>query len=284
MTNQVTMTDQGARCPQCHVNFRITPLQLHAAGGLVRCGFCLSVFDARANPVPLPPPTPPAPPAWQRNEGDWHPDQGFDRTRFTTMFGTLPETTRAAAIAEDGPPDAAQPVEPAPQQPEPPPWATGAPGRGKASRAGTAVILLAGVAALALQVLYFQADRLSDDRLLQPLLGILCATLPCQFANPAAPAAAFRVERALVRPLPPDGLRLDAMLTNRSDRPLPLPAIQVEFEDLDARPVAARTLAPHQYLDPGTTTELAAGQSLHLVLDFLDPGPEAVSYRITPLE
>ena len=284
------MTDLGARCQQCHVTFRVTPLQLRAAGGLVRCGFCLSVFDARANPVPLHPtappefPTPPEPSAWQREEGEWHPDQGFDRVRFTAMLGALPETTRPPEPPTAEPPEAPQPVEQPPLEPEPPLWVTPAPQRKKASPAGAAAVLLVGVATLALQILYFQADRLADDHRLQPLLGILCAALPCQFATAGPPVAAFQVERALVRPLPPDGLRLDAMLINRSDRHLSLPSIQVEFEDLDARPVAARTLAPHQYLGPGTTTELAAGQSLHLVLDFLDPGPEAVSYRITPLQ
>lgn len=279
------MTDLGARCQQCHVTFRVTPLQLRAAGGLVRCGFCLSVFDARANPVPLHPtapperptppelPTPPESSAWQREEDEWHPDQGFDRARFAAMLGALPETTHplAAPTAE-------------PSEPEPPLWATPAPQRKKAFPAGAVSVLLVGAATLALQILYFQADRLADDHRLQPLLGILCAALPCRFATTGPPVAAFQVERALVRPLPPDGLRLDAMLINRSDHRLSLPSIQVEFEDLDARPVAARTLAPRQYLDPGITTELAAGQSLHLVLDFLDPGPEAVSYRITPLQ
>ena len=34
-------------CPNCHTLFRITEVQLQMAEGMVRCGFCKRVFDAR---------------------------------------------------------------------------------------------------------------------------------------------------------------------------------------------------------------------------------------------
>ncbi|HRE18114.1 MAG TPA: zinc-ribbon domain-containing protein, partial [Rhodocyclaceae bacterium] len=34
------------RCPQCATSFRITPEQLRAKAGKVRCGHCQAVFDA----------------------------------------------------------------------------------------------------------------------------------------------------------------------------------------------------------------------------------------------
>lgn len=287
------MTDQGARCPQCQVTFRVTPPQLQAAGGRVRCGFCLIVFDAGANPAALAAEPVPERPAWLRDEREWHPDDGFDRARLRVLLGPHPGTPAPAPTPPMAPATTATPAPTAAPDTgtvgtvEPPMllWATTAPARRTGSWAGNAAILLAGSLLLAAQALYFQADRLAEEPRLRPLYRALCAALPCRFAATGQRApGVFRVDSALVRPLPPDGLRLDAMLTNGSGRRLPLPALRIDFEDLDARPVAARTLRPEEYLDAGAPTELAAGQALHLILDLYDPGPAAVSYRVTPLD
>src|SRR5437870_52460 len=42
------------RCPQCRTLFRITPTQLQAASGQVRCGRCTTVFDGYAALTPEP--------------------------------------------------------------------------------------------------------------------------------------------------------------------------------------------------------------------------------------
>lgn len=41
------MSDIVTRCPACSTAFRAEPSQLSAASGLVRCGNCLQVFDAK---------------------------------------------------------------------------------------------------------------------------------------------------------------------------------------------------------------------------------------------
>lgn len=49
------MAARATRCPHCQTSFRVTEAQLATARGLVRCGACLEVFDARENWVePLP--------------------------------------------------------------------------------------------------------------------------------------------------------------------------------------------------------------------------------------
>lgn len=54
------------RCPRCQTIFRITPEQLRARGGKVRCGNCQAVFNALETlveePVAVPPPTEIRPP------------------------------------------------------------------------------------------------------------------------------------------------------------------------------------------------------------------------------
>jgi len=47
------------RCPQCATVFRITPEQLRARGGKVRCGSCQGVFNAFDHLQPDPPPAAP---------------------------------------------------------------------------------------------------------------------------------------------------------------------------------------------------------------------------------
>ncbi len=37
------------RCPQCQTIFHVTPAQLEARAGLVRCGICASAFQADQN-------------------------------------------------------------------------------------------------------------------------------------------------------------------------------------------------------------------------------------------
>ncbi|WP_372763689.1 DUF3426 domain-containing protein [Litorivivens sp.] len=43
------MAARATRCPHCQTSFRVTEAQLATARGLVRCGACLEVFDARNN-------------------------------------------------------------------------------------------------------------------------------------------------------------------------------------------------------------------------------------------
>ncbi|WP_438957440.1 MJ0042-type zinc finger domain-containing protein [Porticoccus sp.] len=45
------MNEIITRCPSCSLSFRAMPAHLQAANGLVRCGACLKVFDARENLV-----------------------------------------------------------------------------------------------------------------------------------------------------------------------------------------------------------------------------------------
>jgi predicted Zn finger-like uncharacterized protein len=280
------MTDQGARCPQCQISFRVSLPQLRAAGGLVRCGFCLTTFDAHAHGVRLAPEPPAQAPPWLREEHTWRIDDGFDRERLTALLGPHPG---AATLAE--PETEVEPeTEPEAETASAPdtardalaaPWpvATRPPRR----RAASAALLVAGGLLLALQALYFHADLLAAHPTAEPIYRALCTLLPCRSAAQQG-TASIGVTEVVLRPLPADGLRLDAMLVNASPAPLSLPAVRVEFEDLEGRVVAARTLAPDQYLEAGSPRHLLGRQSLHLVLELRDPGPEAVSYRLVALE
>lgn len=44
-----TLMDGTTLCQQCNTRFKITETQMQAHNGMVRCGLCLQIFDARAN-------------------------------------------------------------------------------------------------------------------------------------------------------------------------------------------------------------------------------------------
>ncbi|MBK8133593.1 MAG: DUF3426 domain-containing protein [Gammaproteobacteria bacterium] len=143
--------------------------------------------------------------------------------------------------------------------------------------------MIAAVGVLLLQGLYFHADLLDQRPALRGAYRALCDVLPCR--RPAyRDLAAIAVDQLVVRTQAPGTLRLDAMLTNRGREAQPLPNVWLQFEDLQGAVVAERRFAPGEYLDQPTASTLAVGQSLHLVLELVDPGPEAVSYALAPVD
>lgn len=56
------MSDLTTRCPCCHVTFQPSSAQLQAASGLVRCGACLTAFNALVYAIPEPQQPEPAAP------------------------------------------------------------------------------------------------------------------------------------------------------------------------------------------------------------------------------
>lgn len=60
------------RCPGCNTRFQVSTDQLHAAGGLVRCGGCQQVFDAHAHLESAPSRSPKPPPRIPREPLQLH--------------------------------------------------------------------------------------------------------------------------------------------------------------------------------------------------------------------
>jgi predicted Zn finger-like uncharacterized protein len=100
----LAVTEYGARCPGCNISFRITGAQRRAAGGLVRCGFCLLPFDANAHGVALTPEPVPAARPWRHPDTDGQLEQRIDTD--PQARSTVAAESRDGTVASIGAPPA----------------------------------------------------------------------------------------------------------------------------------------------------------------------------------
>lgn len=127
-----------SRCPSCGTTFRVTPEQLRARQGMVRCGRCSAAFNALdhlapgfghdtprptapggAAPLPEPPPEPPPPiPSPQPGTLAAFPAVAID---FPPLIGSGADEGAPAPARQEETPVAAEPEPPAPSAPEPAP-------------------------------------------------------------------------------------------------------------------------------------------------------------------
>ncbi|RMF16414.1 MAG: DUF3426 domain-containing protein [Gammaproteobacteria bacterium] len=100
------------RCPHCQARFKVTEVQLSAAGGKVRCGNCMQVFNAREHLMPAPATRPAV------RTGSAAPRVAATSTKAQDDNRTV---VRPSAARSAGAPQGGQPARPTtPAQPSPP--------------------------------------------------------------------------------------------------------------------------------------------------------------------
>lgn len=143
---------------------------------------------------------------------------------------------------------------------------------------------LAGLAALALvvQVAWLQFERLSVIEPYRSAYQLACAPLPCQVPPLQAPEQ-IRAYNLVVRDHPEqdNALQVDAILLNNAAFDQDFPGLVLEFSDIRGDAVAARRFTPDEYLrgDLAGATRMPRNQPIHISLELVDPGPEAVNYQ-----
>ena len=147
------------------------------------------------------------------------------------------------------------------------------------------VVLL--MLALAAQTAYFRFDTLSKREPWRALYAQVCPLVGCQL--PAqVDINALHTSNLVVRSHPQiaGALAVEAVLLNRAPFDQPFPTLQLRFTDLKNAPVASRRFTPQDYLKGELSGRklMPAGNPVHIALDIVDPGPEAVNYelRIAP--
>lgn len=300
------------RCPRCDTAFRVTPEQLKARQGRVRCGQCQAVFNAletlvdetpAAIGMPLPPAEPPAAakaPAEPPSTVEAPPED-------VPLEAAANNSAEEAATPPAEPEPPVEPPPPAePEAPDQPPPAAG-PAPSLAAEESPPppaepllheeeelaekrrvwpwlLASLAALTALALQAaIAFRVELATVAPELKPALVSLCDLAGCRVELPRK-IELIGIETSDLRPDPAQAnrLRLEASLRNRAPFAQAWPHLELTLTDTGDGPLLRRVLVPTDYLP--AEADAAAGlaahreQAIHLELE--TAGVAAAGYRL----
>lgn len=280
------------RCPACATLFRVTPQQLQARQGQVRCGRCTSIFDAFRQLATLPAPvlgdaSPPEPaaiampdaPAPRPESETVSPHAGIPSFDHAPGPPATPAVPTAFRFEADPIPAAVVPQpavsRPSPLRAEPPSESIVSrsstlsadslflqqahAGRRRGARGwGLGCLLL--VVVLGLQAVYvYRGELAAHYRSLKPLLVEMCAALACEVPLPQRPRL-INIEASDLQaldPARPGLLQLTATLRNHADYDLAYPALDLVLTNTREHTLARRIFMPREYLD--SSRDAAAG-------------------------
>jgi predicted Zn finger-like uncharacterized protein len=257
------------RCPACGTMFKVVPDQLRISEGWVRCGHCAEIFDAAAHLNAGPQVTDPVPLATdERVRESGPPSEGFASSLNTEIEEGValdaPDSEQieaeAMALAED-PRDRPfelrraddSELEPSTLE-EPTPelrdvsfvraarrkafWAR------RSVRAMLGLVALVFAALLALQVAFFDRDRLAaSEPALAPWLAKLCRVAGCRIGPPRQ-IDAVAIDSSSFNKLRGDAYRLNVTLKNQASTPVAMPALELTLTDSQDQPLVRRVLLP----------------------------------------
>jgi hypothetical protein len=146
----------------------------------------------------------------------------------------------------------------------------------------TALSLLA-ILVLATQYIYFHVDVLAANSNNHNWLNRFCQITGCEI--PVQTDTSLIQSSQLVvhsHPTTPNALVVDAVIINQANFDQPFPLLALSFEDIQGRSIAKRHFQPEEYLagDLANIKLMPSQQSIRLMLEVIDPGPEAVNYSL----
>ncbi|TAN46676.1 MAG: DUF3426 domain-containing protein [Methylococcaceae bacterium] len=143
------------------------------------------------------------------------------------------------------------------------------------------IAVLAAAAALCLQALIFESERLARRPGWRPWVERLCPLFDC-------PVPAYRdlaqiqiVERSLTPAHGGvDGQEFRAVLANYAERPQPYPRLKLTLNQYNGEPIAQRIFTPQQYLETAGSglMPIAAVVTIHLLI--ANPGKDVGGFSI----
>lgn len=275
------------KCPACNTLYRVTPQQLQAQQGQVRCGRCMTVFDGlgmmtaaatagvppaaarEQGPAVAAPVTKPAvpfeieiPPAFP--EFTLEPLAGQDTAAAGPVLNPVVPEVAPAAVAMRSPAHA--------DEMEVPEALPGPPRRSRLWAVGSVLLLFA----LAGQAAYFYRTELAANYPgLKPVMTQACEALGCVVPLPQRPKL-ISVEASdlqAIDPARPNVIQLTATLRNQAKYDLGYPALDLVLTNSKDHTLARRIFMPTEYLERGRNVKsgLAANAEITIRLS-LDTG------------
>ena len=241
-------------CPHCDARFKITDAQLDAPHGMVRCGNCLRVFDARPNYI--------------SDQSDRQlklpildePVEGIPSDVAVLKPMTLAEQVAIVNDAAD----------------------TGFQSRRHAWPWAIASLIL--LLALLAQVAYFfRVDLAARQPVMKPALVYYCELLKCIIPLPLK-TDLLSIESSGLEADPAhlDQIILHALLRNRAPYAQAYPGLELTLNDTQDKPIARRTFRPDDYLPPAENEKvgLLPNHEINLNLHLNTANLKPVGYRL----
>jgi len=255
-------------CPNCNTLFRITEAQLDMANGMVRCGFCKQVFDARAENDA----------SENDNQlGAFEDQQQQDTQQQRTQQPDAPAQTEA----DHEPLLTTEPDDIAPDELRTDsnvrPYST-------LATAAWSLAILALIATLAAEYIWFNQPELLQDQRLEPLIAKLCELTDCEHLQMRDPSQIEMISRNVyTHPNEKDALMVSTTLVNHAPYAQPYPRVQIDFSNVRGALIASRRFIPEEYLqiDSEQLQLLQSGIPITFGLEINDPGNEAITYEFS---
>jgi predicted Zn finger-like uncharacterized protein len=150
---------------------------------------------------------------------------------------------------------------------------------------GWSFLCLTGLLMLLAQFVYFNFDSLAINPKIRPLFEDACHQLGCRLPYVPDPSK-IRVEELVVRKHPKveGALVVDAIVKNSATFPQPFPSLRLHFSNSGNEVIASRVLKPLDYLqgEARLFRRMPPDTSMHISLEIVDPGREAVGYGLEP--
>jgi predicted Zn finger-like uncharacterized protein len=262
-----------AQCPACLTTFKVTPAQLEARGGMVRCGICSAIFHADERLLQVPPKPGAEATAPSREETvsakkTKRVRGGKSRSAISRRRRTRIEPDLTTSAKDAGIPTVTEfegIVKPRSFW-RPFFWSLGN---------LALLVLLAG------QILYFYHDELAADPSWRPVVREFCDHAGCKL-RPRQDIARIELLQTSIAPHPKytNALRIRAMLVNRAAFAQAYPSMEISLTSNAGSVLARRTFAPAQYLETPASDALTPNVVATALLDVTNPDAKAVGYEI----
>lgn len=228
-------------CPECQSKFRVTDGQLRLANGRVRCGNCLSIFDAESGRA--------------------------DRTTGTATE-QLQQTSTGAQFAQlDAEPIVLERFNSQPESPF--------------KTAFMILILLFCTVLVGLQYLWFERATLNAHPSLRPFYILACSQINCDLnAKEGLALLTIEQTLVREHPRYSNALEVTLRINNQSTLYQPYPAVELSLKNLQGKLISRRTFDPNEYLELGINAErLSPKLPIQIQLTLTKPDEAIASFE-----
>ncbi|MBF7731057.1 DUF3426 domain-containing protein [Pseudomonas sp. N040] len=148
---------------------------------------------------------------------------------------------------------------------------------------GWGLLSLLAAGALLGQYTLYHFDELARQDKYRPWFAAACLQLGCTLPT-KVDVSLIKSSNLVVRSHPDfaGALVVDAIIYNRASFAQPFPLLELRFSDLNNQLLANRRFKPSEYLsgELAGQDEMPPQTPIHISLDILDPGPQAVNYSL----